>query len=174
VNVASVVGVGTTFTLYFRHSAKPPELGQRPTATPRGSARILVVDDDPVQLRTAERVLTRLGYGVVTLRSGASAYEQFVEARIKAEPSRPRGYLPPSPFDLVVMDMVLGEPDDGLAVFERIQALFPTQTGLVVSGQAPTGRVQTAIEKGLRWLPKPYTGDALARAVKAALEPNRP
>jgi CheY-like chemotaxis protein len=172
--VESEVGRGTTFTLYFRHSARAPQEGAQPSVIPRGSARILVVDDDPVQLRTAQRVLTRLGHQVVTLGSGASAYEQFVEARIKADPSRPRGYLPPSPFDLVVMDMVLGEPDDGLAVFERIQSLFPTQTGLMVSGLAPTGRLQTAIEKGLYWLPKPYTGDALARAVKAALEPNRP
>jgi CheY-like chemotaxis protein len=119
-------------------------------------------------------VLGRLGYQVVTLSSGSSAYEQFVEARIKADPSTPRGYLPPSPFDLVVMDMVLGEPEDGLTVLERILALFPAQASLVVSGQAPTAHVQAAIEKGLYWLAKPYTGDGLARAVKAALEPNRP
>jgi phosphoserine phosphatase RsbU/P len=172
-NVESVVGQGTTFTLYFRRSAESPKPNEEPLVSPRGSARILVVDDDPVQLRTAQRVLTRLGYQVATAESGVRAYETFVEARIKADPSMTRGHLPPSPFELVVIDMILGEPEDGLAVFGKIQQLFPGQVGLVVSGQAPTGRAQAAIDRGLHWLAKPYTGDALARAVMAALESNR-
>jgi CheY-like chemotaxis protein len=119
---------------------------------------VLVVDDDPVQLRTALRVLGRLGYEVTTVDSGAKAWQLFARAS-----------SPSSPFDLVVMDMILNEPDDGLSVFERIQGVFPGLRGIIVSGHAPTERAGLAIEHGLTWLGKPYTADALARSVQTVL-----
>jgi ActR/RegA family two-component response regulator len=65
--------------------------------------------------------------------------------------------------------MHIGGSEDGLAVFERIRALFPTQKGLVVSGHAPTERAERALDAGLAWLAKPYDADDLVRAVQRAL-----
>jgi hypothetical protein len=39
-----------------------------------------------------------------------------------------------------------------------------------VSGQAPSDRVHAALERGLGWLPKPYTMELLAQTVAKALE----
>jgi CheY-like chemotaxis protein len=119
------------------------------------------VDDDPTQLRTASRVLQPVGYEVVTADTGVAAYGFFAEASIG-----PGGR---SPFDLVVIDMQLSDPDDGLAVFERIRSLFPKQKGLVLSGHAPSERAERALDAELTWLAKPYVGDDLVRAVQGAL-----
>lgn len=161
VNVDSVPGVGATFTLYFPIAETTPRAPLTIPPASRGEARVLVVDDDPTQLRTASRVLAPVGYDVVTAETGVAAYGLFAEASIG-----PGGR---SPFDLVVIDMKLSEPEDGLAVFERIRALFPSQKGLVVSGHAPTVRAERALDAGLAWLAKPYDADDLVRAVQRAL-----
>jgi DNA-binding LacI/PurR family transcriptional regulator/signal transduction histidine kinase/ActR/RegA family two-component response regulator len=161
VNVDSVPGVGATFTLYFPSATERARVRLSIPPSSRGEARILVVDDDPTQLRTASRVLTPVGYDVITADTGVAAYGFFAEASIG-----PGGR---SPFDLVVIDMQLSEPDDGLAVFERIRSLFPKQKGLVVSGHAPTERAERALDAGLTWLAKPYVADDLVRAVQGAL-----
>jgi CheY-like chemotaxis protein len=106
-------------------------------------------------------VLSPVGYDAVTTDTAVAAYGLFAEASIG-----PGGR---SPFDLVVIDMQLSDSEDGLAVFERIRALFPAQKGLVVSGHAPSERAQRALDAGLSWLAKPYAADDLVRAVQKAL-----
>jgi DNA-binding LacI/PurR family transcriptional regulator/signal transduction histidine kinase/ActR/RegA family two-component response regulator len=160
VNVDSAAD-GTTFTLYFPTAPARVRAGLSIPPAARGDARILVVDDDPTQLRTATRVLSPVGYDVVTIDTAVAAYGLFAEASIG-----PGGR---SPFDLVVIDMQLSDGEDGLAVFERIRALFPLQKGLVLSGHAPTERAERAFDAGLSWLAKPYAADDLVRAVQGAL-----
>jgi DNA-binding LacI/PurR family transcriptional regulator/signal transduction histidine kinase/ActR/RegA family two-component response regulator len=161
VNVDSVPEVGATFTLYFPSVAGRARAGLTIPPAPYGDARVLIVDDDHTQLRTATRVLTPVGYDVVTTDTAVAAYGLFAEASIG-----PGGR---SPFDLVVIDMQLSDTEDGLAVFERIRALFPAQKGLVISGHAPTERAARALDAGLSWLEKPYAADDLVRAVQKAL-----
>ena len=115
-------------------------------AAPRGDARILIVDDEAIQLRTGRRVLGRLGYQVEIMDSGMRAFELFRHAAASGE----------SPFDLVIIDMLLGEALDGLQIIEQIQRLFPAQKVIVASGHAPTEREELAVKKGLTWLTKPY------------------
>jgi DNA-binding LacI/PurR family transcriptional regulator/nitrogen-specific signal transduction histidine kinase/ActR/RegA family two-component response regulator len=162
VDVASTLGAGTTFTLYFPCSKGLLQTGEYCAISPRGQARILMVDDEAVQLRTGSRILQHLGYQVDTLASGEQAHARFVRAAA----------LGPSPYDLLILDMVLGEDRDGLAIFEEIQRLFPAQKAIVASGHAPTERAELAMRKGLAWLAKPYTHEALAQAVHAALLPD--
>jgi DNA-binding LacI/PurR family transcriptional regulator/signal transduction histidine kinase/ActR/RegA family two-component response regulator len=158
IDVTSTPGVGTTISLYFPLVEGAAHSAELPTA-PRGTARILIVDDEPIQLRTGRRVLVRLGYQVETLESGLRAYELFSRASAAGQ----------SPFDLVIMDMVLGEALDGLQIIEQIQRLFPSQKVVVVSGHAPTERAERAVKKGLPWLSKPYGMETLADTVQRVL-----
>jgi DNA-binding LacI/PurR family transcriptional regulator/signal transduction histidine kinase/ActR/RegA family two-component response regulator len=158
IDVASTPEVGTTITLYFP-LVDGLERKPRVEATPGGTARILIVDDEPIQLRTGRRVLVRLGYDVEVMDSGLRAYELFSRAAASGQ----------SPFDLVIMDMVLGEVFDGLQIIEQIQRLFPAQKVIVVSGHAPTERAELAVRRGLTWLGKPYGMDSLAQAVQQVL-----
>ncbi len=151
---------GVAFSVYLARLTTSREahievLG-RPTSTSR--ARILVVDDEPLQLRTAQRILSRTGYDVVTSQSGIAAFELF------------RGQAAPAPFDLVVLDMLLNESWDGLQLLERIRSLFPQQAALIVSGHAPNDRGSHARRLKVRWLTKPYTVEVLSEAVRSVLE----
>jgi CheY-like chemotaxis protein len=160
VDVTSQLGRGTIFTLYFPEAE--PQVAERSSASllpSCGKGRILIVDDEPIQLRTGKRVLSRLGYQVDVLESGRLASERFTIAAAKGK----------CPYDLVILDMLLNEELDGLEHFERIRALFPQQKAIVVSGHAPTERAEAAFQKGLAWLAKPYTADALVHAVESAL-----
>jgi DNA-binding NtrC family response regulator len=91
--------------------------------------------------------------------SGLRAYELFSRAAASGQ----------SPFDLVIMDMVLGEVFDGLQIIEQIQRLFPAQKVIVASGHAPTERAELAMKKGLAWLGKPYGMETLAETVQRVL-----
>jgi DNA-binding LacI/PurR family transcriptional regulator/signal transduction histidine kinase/ActR/RegA family two-component response regulator len=159
VDVASSLGSGTTFTLYFPRAEEPTTApGVRPELS-RGRARILMVDDEPIQLRTGRRVLTHLGYQVDVLDSGRKVLERLAEAAKAGQ----------IPYDLLILDLVLNEEQDGLDLYAQIQRLFPGQKAIVVSGHAPTERAELAIAQGLAWLAKPYSRDALVSAVQAAL-----
>ena len=158
IDVASTPGVGTTISLYLP-IVDGPERREHVPVAPRGDARILIVDDEAIQLRTGRRVLSRLGYDVEIMDSGMRAYELFTRAV-------PSGQ---SPFDLVIIDMLLGEALDGLQIIEQIQRLFPAQKVIVASGHAPTEREAAAVRKGLTWLTKPYGMDTLAQMVQQVL-----
>ena len=160
IDVASTSKVGTTFSLYFPIVDAPKARPNVPAAIAQGHARILVVDDEEIQLRACHRVLTGLGYSVETQKSGEAAFQLFRQASMDRE----------SPFDLVVVDMLLGGAFDGLQVIQEIRSLFPSQKVIIVSGHAPSERVEDAIKHGLPWLAKPYTLDAVASAVADALQ----
>jgi signal transduction histidine kinase/ActR/RegA family two-component response regulator len=162
VDVATAPGRGTQFTLYFPIATAPRVSLRARSRAPRGTARILVVDDEPLQLHSARRILEHLGYEVATIASGQAAYERFVNASGPAE-SRT------SPFDLVILDMMLGEEHDGLEILRRVRELFPGQRGLLMSGHAPAERGELAREQGFGWLAKPFGTDSLANAVRTVL-----
>lgn len=155
IDVTSTLKMGTTFTLYFPAVQPPPPQLETPSVAPRGNATILIVDDEPIQLRTCRRVLVHLGYSVETAASGPDALERFHQAALTGQ----------SPFDVVIVDLLLREAMDGLEVLEEIHTLFPKQKAIVVSGQAPTERADLAAKRGLTWLTKPYNIESLAHAV---------
>jgi signal transduction histidine kinase/ActR/RegA family two-component response regulator len=159
IDVTSTPNVGTTISLYVP-LAQGAETPGPVLAAPRGNARILIVDDELIQLRTGRRVLVRLGYHVEILDSGLRACELF---------SREAAASGSSPFDLVIVDMLLGEPLDGLQVIDQIRRLFPNQKAIVASGHAPGERAELAMQKGLTWLAKPYDMETLAETVQRVL-----
>jgi CheY-like chemotaxis protein len=160
IDVDSAPGAGTTFTLYFPRSHSRVVSSRPPLPRRVARERILVVDDDPIQLRTCSRVLTRRGYLVETTSSGSDACDRCA----RAAAGESAGY------DLIVLDVQLSEGEDGLDVYERIQTINPNQKAVLASGHAPTHRIEAAMERGIPWLQKPYTADALADTVGGALD----
>jgi signal transduction histidine kinase/ActR/RegA family two-component response regulator len=159
IDVQSTLERGTTIALYLPALVEHAKQPEQARSAPRGSARILMVDDEPIQLQTLRRVLVHLGYQVDILESGARAFEVFNAAAASRQ----------SPYDLIIMDMMLGEELDGLQILEKIQHLFPTQRAIMTSGYAPSERAQLAANKVLPWLAKPYTIEELGQAVQQAL-----
>ncbi|MGE5788711.1 MAG: ATP-binding protein, partial [Myxococcales bacterium] len=159
IDVNSRLGFGTTFTLYL------PQSNERITTKtssylPRYChGKILLVDDDPVQRRTGQRVLSHFGYDVDTVASGEDACRRFEETIVPG----------PCPYDLLILDMQLDGELDGIAVLERVRTRFPSQQAIMVTGQVPVENVERAILRDIPWLQKPYSMDDLGQAVFQAL-----
>lgn len=157
VDLTSRTGRGTTFTLYFPRAVGPSRVKSVPPIASRGSARILVVDDDPIQGRTAHRVLTHLGYDTDVMESGARALA-LLEA-----PGQSRRY------DVLLLDVMLNEELDGWQLLDRIRQLEPDQRAVLASGRSAR---RDPLARGVSWVAKPYTLEGLSKAIEATL-PNR-
>ena len=156
IHVESAPGKGSSFSLYFPLADHQVAPSPPPSEIVGGNERILVVDDETVQLRAAQRILKHLGYDVTTVQSGEAAIGLFENG---ASVRR---------FDLVIVDMLMPGLD-GIETVERIRQYHPGQRAIIASGYAPEQMSITAAERGMAWLAKPYTLPILAEAVRGAL-----
>ena len=91
----------------------------KPGGLPRGSERVLVVDDEPAIGRILERMLTGLGYKVTACTSSADALGKFTAA--------------PGLFDIVITDQSM--PDlSGTELLGRLRALREDIPVVVMTG----------------------------------------
>jgi two-component system cell cycle sensor histidine kinase/response regulator CckA len=170
IHVDSAVGHGTMFTLFFPHVELPRLERPQPTEPPRGGGRLLVVDDEAGQLRTAQRALSNLGYEVTTAVSIKQALQALgMNSEVPAPQAKER-LLPTSNFELLICDVVLGEEQDGIDLLRDVLHRYPNQKTLIVSGYASEQRRQVADSLGIPWISKPYTTQLLADAVDTVLK----
>ncbi|HOP07491.1 MAG TPA: PAS domain-containing protein [candidate division Zixibacteria bacterium] len=157
IDVASNLTKGTEFSLFFPAARDAVVLNDTREIS-GGQGHILVVDDDPGQLRVSRTLLEKLGYSVHTVESGEKALEVIASHR----------------FDLVLLDMIMPNGIDGTRTLERILEIRPGQKALIISGYAETDRVKQALELGaVAFVRKPLTLKTLAAAVKAGLSHSR-
>jgi len=116
---------------------------------------ILVVDDDLSVLTVVKCMLEGSDYNVL-LANGAEVALRMAE----------RSDLT---IDLMLIDVVM--PDlSGPDLVERILAVRPHQTVLFMSGFTDHEVVRVKVlDRGLRFLPKPFTPDGLLEAVQLVL-----
>jgi signal transduction histidine kinase/CheY-like chemotaxis protein len=158
IDMDSVEGVGTTFSLYFPMTSKTlaqPE-SQLPIKEYTGKGEsILVVDDVEEQRVIASKILTMLGYSVTTVSSGEEAVKFFKDK---------------SP-DLVILDMIMPPGMDGCNTYKEMLKLRPGQKAILVSGYAETERVKEAQRLGaITYIKKPFLMEKVGLAVRAELD----
>lgn len=95
IRVESKVGEGTAFKVYLPCRLKEERVnsGRKNGDEPKGTERILLVDDDVDQLYSQQKMLERLGYGVTALA--------FSDRALAVFQSSPREY------DLVITDQMM-------------------------------------------------------------------
>ncbi len=160
-NVKSMPGKGTTFTVYLPLTGaeeKAAGLTAVPTVS-GGSERILVVDDEPGQRLLARQTLKKIGYDATVVSSGEEAVALFEMAKRGGKPA---------PFDLVMTDMIMNGMD-GLATCKAILTLYQAQKLMIISGNMPGEYEEQVKALGAEWLTKPFTAISLARAVRSRL-----
>jgi PAS domain S-box-containing protein len=153
IDVASEIGVGSTFTvdLPAHEEAAEPSADTTPVAPPRGSEHVLLVEDDPAVRGMTARALRALGYGVTEAASGGAALD-VVRA----------GHA----FDLLISDLRMpGIQGQDLA--RRLREERPSVRVLFVSGLV--SELERDLFLDAEVLEKPFTPDGLARAVRRAL-----
>jgi signal transduction histidine kinase/CheY-like chemotaxis protein len=151
-------GRGSRFTVLLPRRDEPsPDIGSEPApARPRGSETVLVVEDAPAVRTVVRRMLQQLGYTVLEAASGAEALGLIETATREIH--------------LVLTDVVM--PDvHGRVLAECLLERDPSQRILYMSGYTDDNVVRRGLTKsGVGFLQKPFTHDALARAVREALD----
>jgi PAS domain S-box-containing protein len=157
IDIQSIEGEGTTFTLYFPVTRQVPSEPRNEYSIEkiRGKGEtILVVDDIREQREVASAILDQLGYSVITLSSGEEAVR----------------YLKNNAVDLLLLDMIMSPGIDGLETYQRILRYCPGQKAIICSGFSESDRLKKARRLGVgRYLKKPYTLEGLGVAVQDEL-----
>jgi CheY-like chemotaxis protein len=160
VDVDPGLGRGAVFHVHLplgdARAVAGPAGARKERRLPRGDETILLVEDDAVMREATRRLLTRLGYRVLTAHDAAEALRACEEEK---------------PPDLVITDLVMPGMD-GLALAARVRERHPSIPILLVSGHGADVLAAHRVErKDLPFLGKPYTPEALAERVRELLDP---
>jgi two-component system response regulator MprA len=118
------------------------------------ATRVLVVDDDPNLLRMLRRGLILAGYSVDAVEDGEAA----LRAAREQEP------------DLVVLDVMLPDPLDGLEVARRLRAADSQVPILMLTARGNLADKLVGFQSGADdYLPKPFAFEELLARLGALL-----
>jgi len=160
-DVASQVGKGSTFSVFFPANTTPVEAKAAQT-TPDSEVRggretILIVEDEPVLRDMAHVILQDCGYHILEASSGREALLVWENHQ--------------AAIDLVLTDVVMPEGISGMDLAQKLLATKPKLKIVFASGYS-MDNLDTAFVRNGRaaFLQKPYTHVTLAQAVRCALD----
>ena len=156
ITVSSEVGKGTEFTILLPRITEPvgpgPEGG---VDVPRGTERVLFVDDEILQTKAMTRLLGHLGYRVSAMTDPVEALESFRRD--------------PGAFDLVIVDQTMPRMTGG----ELASAILKIRPGLPIvlcTGFSEGLSEEQAADLGIRvFLWKPFSLREIALVIRKAL-----
>ena len=159
INVYSEPGRGTTFTIYLPLVLSRAEEDRHALALQplRGGTETILFAEDNEAVRSLNRdVLQEFGYTVIEAADGEEALQKFREHR--------------DLISLFILDVIMPKKN-GKEVFEEARRSNPKVKALFTSGY-PADLIQKegVLEKGLHFLPKPSSNEALLRKVREVLD----
>ncbi len=159
----SKVGDGTRFTIYLPvHHLEEEKKGGRRSKKQEGenelwgTGTVLLVEDEPMVRTVAERALTRHGYKVITANNGEEALEVI-----------DRG----DEIALLISDVVMPLMD-GPTMVREARKTRPDLPILFMSGYAEEQLRKSIDIDNVAFLPKPFSVQELAEAVRKVLSGN--
>lgn len=127
-----------------------------PGPAPKKAQHLLVVDDEPMALVLAKRILSEAGFDIETAQSGFECLDLFRK--------RPRY------FDLVLLDLSMPFMD-GEETFGRLREIRPDVTVLLSTGFIDKERLDRMLAAGMAgFLRKPHRPDEMVTHVRSVLE----
>ena len=118
------------------------------------SARILVVDDEEIVIRSCLRILGESDYEVESAQDGWEALKKIEENH----------------YDVLVLDIMMPKID-GLEVLQRVKESHPDIDVIMITGLSEIDTAVRAMKLGaFDYLPKPFDPDELKLVVQRALE----
>jgi two-component system cell cycle sensor histidine kinase/response regulator CckA len=157
IGVESGVGEGARFWILLPLCAAPatrPISGPTHSSLPRGTERLLVVDDEPSVRRSTARLLSSLGYSLETAASGDEALAQFQNTK----------------FDLLLTDLSMPQMT-GTQLAARIREFDPALPIVFMSGNVESDPLRVEIAAGEAvFLQKPITLTVLATCIRQMLD----
>ncbi len=156
--VYSELDKGTMFKIYWPVSKKQqPILADKPISDElfRGNETILIVEDEEEVRRLALEALRSLGYTVYEATNGRQALD-LLESGLKV--------------DLVITDLIMPEMN-GKELAEKAKKIFPNGKIIYVSGYSDDHIAHNGLlEKGVNFIPKPYSIKQLSSMIRRVLD----
>jgi nitrogen-specific signal transduction histidine kinase len=155
--VRSEQGKGTVFRLYLPSAWQEAERADEAAAAapPRPGQTILLVEDEEWVRSMMKRALSASGYSVLQAGDGSEALELA---------DRFAGRI-----HLLLTDLVMPRMG-GVELARTLSGKDPELRILYLSGYSDQALTQDSLEAGSSFLQKPFTPDALVRAVRTLLE----
>jgi PAS domain S-box-containing protein len=158
VNVYSEPGHGTRFTIYLpRHSGKT-ELARGEEVEEsvlRGQETILLVEDEPANLKLIKQMLEKQGY---TVLAAGTPWDAIRLAREQA-----------GEIHLLITDVIMPEMN-GRDLANNLMSLFPRLKCLFSSGYTANAIAhQGVLDEGMHFIQKPFSRKDLAAKVREVL-----
>jgi PAS domain S-box-containing protein len=158
IHVESQPSSGTVFRVYLpRQDAPRPRADEpSPPQAKTGSETVLIVEDDQAILQLGKQLLTNLGYSVLAASTPSQALE--IAGRQGHE------------IALLLTDVVMPQMS-GRDLWARIRQDHPQLPCLYMSGYtADVIAHKGVLDKGVRFLQKPFTAAQLGEKVRQALD----
>jgi signal transduction histidine kinase/ActR/RegA family two-component response regulator len=158
INVSSAVGQGSQFAVYLPAlpaiETRQPEQQRQHLSSGQGEL-ILVVDDEPFILETAQATLEGHGYRVLTATDGTQAVDLFRGRRGEVQ--------------AILLDMMMPGMD-GPTALATVAALDAKVRIIASSGHRMRGWEEQVCATGRgAWLSKPYTAEQLLTTLAQVL-----
>jgi DNA-binding NtrC family response regulator len=117
-------------------------------------AKILVVDDEEIVLKSCRKILERGGHQVSTSLSGQEAFDLMEK----------------EPFDIVITDMKM-PGIDGIEVLKKVREKYPDVVVIMITGYSTVQSAVQAMKLGaFDYIPKPFTPDEVLVVIEKAME----
>jgi len=156
ITVRSEPGKGTTFSVYIpRVDVQAEATMQVDDLPPRGSERLLLVDDEPAVIKMGTRFLKHLGYRVTSQTDSVNALEIFRSS--------------PDEFDLVITDYTMPKLT-GLDFAREARQIRPAMPVLLCTGFSEKITPDSVKELGMELLMKPYGMREISEVVRKILD----
>ena len=121
----------------------------------KATAEILIVEDEVAHAEAIEEGLSRLGHQCTVVHDGASAIALLQKRH----------------FDVIVTDLKLGGPQDGLAVLAAARQRVPDTKVILITAHSSVGTCRTALQEGaFDYIEKPLDLNELRTVVSRAAE----
>ena len=121
------------------------------------SARILIVDDEEIVIRSCKRILDGDEFQVESVQDGREALRKVEE----------------NPYDVIILDIMMPNID-GLEVLRRVKETHPNVDVIMITGLSQIDTAVQAMKLGaFDYISKPFEPDELKLVVYRALERRR-
>ncbi len=155
--VDSEVGIGTTFHLYFPVTDEPAtEENVVVEEDPKGTERILFVDDEKIYAEMGEDMISRLGYDVDLKINSKEALDSF-----KADPNK---------YDLMITDQIMPHLS-GEELVKEMRSIRPKMPIILCTGYSTQMDEKKSKLLGINaFAYKPITKNDIAKLIRKVLD----